>query len=464
MTDWASFQFGDFVLVPRERLLLRENEPVALTGKALDLLLALVRRSGQLVSKDELLQDVWPGRVVEEVNLSVNISAVRKALGPGGAAFIKTVSKRGYRFVTPVRAFDSASPATFTSGIGSSTWGSPSRTSGLALGAGAARAISANRDAYRAYLEGRYAWNQRSEAGLSKAIDSFHRAVLLDPCFAAAHAGLADCHATLGSLSFVSPADAFPVARRHALLAIQWDAALSEPHASLGYVKFYFDWDWPGAEAELRRAITVDPSWAAAHQWYSIFLLAAGRTGEAAHEIEFARERDPLSLAINTDIGFHYYYTGQYEEAIKQLQSVLAMNQDFAPAHLWLGRSYQQIGLYNDAITEFRRVEQSVPEWPVAIAARGSVEGAAGRPEKAKAVLAELQEAAKRRFVTAYGVALVHAAIGDAEAAFTWLDRALAERSQWLVWLRLDPRFNTLRADPRFSGLLDRIKFPQCER
>ncbi len=228
------------------------------------------------------------------------------------------------------------------------------------------------------------------------------------------------------------------------MLAIEPDAALAEPHASLGYVKFYFDWDWPGAEAEFRRAITLDPSWAAAHQWYSIFLLAAGRAGEAAHEIEFARERDPLSLAINTDLGFHHYYTRQYDEAVKQLQSVLAMNHDFAPAHLWLGRSYQQIGRFGDAITEFRRVEQSVPEWPVAIAARGSVEGAAGRPEKAKAVLAELQELAKHRFVTAYGVVLVYAGIGDAEAAFTWLDKAFAERSHWLVWLRLDPRFEGL--------------------
>ena len=464
MRDRASFQFGDFVLVPRERLLLREHEPVPLTGKAFDLLLFLVSRSGQLVSKDELLQEVWPGRFVEEVNLSVNISVVRKALGPSGAAFIQTVSKRGYRFVAPVLVSDSAPLATFTSGIGASMRASPSRTPGLALGPGAARAISANPDAYRAYVEGRYAWSQRSEAGLWKAIDSFGRAVSLDPGYATAHAGLADCHATLGYLSFVSPADAFPLARRHAVLAVERDTALAEPHASFGYVKFYFDWDWLGAEAEFRRAITLDPSWAAAHEWYSIFLLAAGRAGEAAHEIELARERDPLSLAINTDLGFHYYYTSQYDEAIKQLQSVLAMNQDFAPAHLWLGRSYQQIGRFDDALSEFSRVEQSVPEWPVAIAARGSVEGAAGRLEKAKAVITELQELAKRRFVTAYGVALVHAAIGDAEAAFTWLDRAFAERSHWLVWLRLDPRFDSLRADPRFSGLLDRIKFPQCER
>ena len=435
------FQFGGFVLVPGERLLMRHGEAIPLTPKAFDLLVALVRRGGHLVSKDELLQEVWPGRFVEEVNLSVNVSVVRKALGrdPGGAALIQTVSKGGYRFVAPVAA------------------GHSTRAS---LGPGATRAVSANSDAYRAYVEGRYHWSQRSEPELKKAIDDFRSAVTFDPDFAAAYSGMADSYAALGYLSFVSPADAFPLARRHALLALERDAALAEPHASLGYVKFYFDWDWSEAETEFQQAIALDSDWAASHQWYSIYLLAAGRPIDALREIRLARESDPLSLAINTDLGFHYYYTRQYDEAIKQLKSVLAMKQNFAPAHLWLGRAYQQIGQFDDALGEFRQVEESVREWPVAVAARGSVEGAAGRPDRAKSVLAELQELAGHRFVTAYGVALVYAGIGDSDDAFTWLDKAFAERSHWLVWLRLDPRFDPLRSDLRFTELLRRMKFP----
>ena len=435
------FQFGGFVLVPSERLLMRNGEALPLTPKAFDLLVALVRRSGHLVSKDELLQEVWPGRFVEEVNLSVNVSTVRKALGrnPDGTTLIQTVSKSGYRFVAPVAA------------------GHSTRAS---LGPGVTHAVSANPDAYRAYLEGRYHWSQRSEAGLKKGIDAFQSAVTCDPGFAAAHSGIADSYAALGYLSFISPADAFPLARRHALLALERDAALAEPHASLGYVKFYFDWDWSGAEKEFQQAIALDSDWAASHQWYSIYLLAAGRPIDALREIRLARESDPLSLAINTDLGFHYYYTRQYDEAIKQLKSVLAMKQDFAPAHLWLGRAYQQMGQFDDALGEFRQVEESVREWPVAVAARGSVEGAAGRPDKAKSVLAELQELAGHRFVTAYGVALVYAGIGDSDAAFTWLDKAFAERSHWLVWLRLDPRFGPLRSNSRFTELLGRMAFP----
>ena len=245
------------------------------------------------------------------------------------------------------------------------------------------------------------------------------------------------------------------------MLALERDAALAEPHASLGYVKFYFDWDWPGAEAEFQRAIALDPDWAARiNGTASIFSPPVARP-RLCDEIKLAREREPLSLAINTDLGFHYYYTGQYDEAIKQLQSVLAMKQDFAPAHLWLGRTFQQVGRFEDALMEFRRVEDRIPEWPVSDG-RARVCQLRWSPDQAKSVLAELQQLAKRRFVTAYGVALVYAGIGDREEAFTWLDKAFAERSNWLVWLRLDPRFNSSTPGHlRFTDLLDRMKFPQ---
>ena len=315
-------------------------------------------------------------------------------------------------------------------------------------------------EAYRAYLQGRFEWSQRSEAGLKRAIERFREAVAIDPKFAAAYSGLADAYSALGYLSYLAPADAFPEARRHALRALELDTSLAEAHASLGFVKLYFDWDWPGAEAEFQRAIALDPNQARAHQWYSIYLLAAGRPSEALRAIEAAQQRDPLSLAVNTDLGFHYYYTRRYDEAIKQLKLVLDMNPNFPPAHLWLGRTYQELGRFDDALTAFARVEERIRDWPVAIAARGFVAGVSGRAAHAREALAELQELSGKRFVTSYGVALVHAGLGDNDAAFAALEKAFEERSNWLVWLRLDPRWNALRADARFAALVSRMRFP----
>ena len=191
------------------------------------------------------------------------------------------------------------------------------------------------------------------------------------------------------------------------------DGSLAEAHASLGFVKLYFDWDWPGAEAEFQRAIALDPNYAASHEWYSIFLLAAGRPEDAFREIQLARQPDPLSLPVNSDLGFHYYYTGQYDEAVKQLKFVLELNKDFPPARLWLGRTYQELGKLDDALAEFQHVEEKLPEWPVSIAARGFVAGVAGRTDDAQNTLVELRRLAGKKFVTSYGVALVHAGLGQ---------------------------------------------------
>jgi tetratricopeptide (TPR) repeat protein len=176
--------------------------------------------------------------------------------------------------------------------------------------------------------------------------------------------------------------------------------------------------------------------------------------------IETAQQRDPLSLAINTDLGFHYYYTRRYDDAVKQLKFVLDMNPNFPPAHLWLGRTYQELGRFDDALTAFAHVEERIRDWPVAIAARGFVAGVFGHAGHAREALAELQALSAKRFVTSYGIALVHASLGENDAAFAALDKAFEERSNWLVWLRLDPRWNALRADARFAVLVSRMRFP----
>jgi tetratricopeptide (TPR) repeat protein len=313
-------------------------------------------------------------------------------------------------------------------------------------------------EAYQAYLQGRYLWNQRGEANLQRAIVQFNRAIELDPGFALSHAALADVHTALGYLGLVRPAAAFPVARPHALKALELDPSLAEAHAALAYIKFYFDWDWAGARAEFRRALELDASNPVSHQWYALYLLAAGHPQEAGREIETAHRLDPLSLAINTDVGLHHYYNGRYPAAVAQLRSVLAMKGDFLLAHLWLARTYLQMGRFDEAIAEVDPGKGR--EWPVLVAARGFAYGVAGRADEAHAVLREMEVLSQRRFVTAYGVALVHAGLRRNDEAFEWLEKAFEERSHWLVWLRQDPRWNNIRTDPRFGPLLARMKYP----
>jgi DNA-binding winged helix-turn-helix (wHTH) protein len=443
------FEFGDFVLDPAERLLLLRGRPLRLTPKTFDLLVALVRHRGHLVSKEQLLDEVWPRTFVAEVNLSVNISTLRRLLGRNRVRqkFIQTVAKRGYRFVAPTKTSGRATTLFLRADVRCTPKLRPSRDAG-------------KEDAHRAYLQGRYRWNRRTVEGLESAIQHFWRSLAFDASYAPAYAGLADACAAQGYLSYVAPADAFAMARRHASTALSLDATLAAPHASIGYVNLYHDWDWSSAEKEFRLAISLDRGGAEAHQWFSTFLLAAGRPVEAYRELELAHARDPLSLAINSDLGFLHYYTRRYGDAIKQTEAVLEMNAEFPAAHLWRGRSLQELGRYDDAIASFQRVDNLLSGWPVSIAARGHAQAVAGRVGAAKETLAELRQLATRKFVTSYGVALIYAGLGEVDAAFTWLDRAFAERSNWLVWLRLDPRWDNLRADPRFPKLVRRLRYP----
>ena len=220
----------------------------------------------------------------------------------------------------------------------------------------------------------------------------------------------------------------FPVARPYALKALELDPSLAQAHASLAYIKFYFDWDWEGARQEFTRAIELNPNDPVSHQWYAVYLLASGDPDRAFGEVQLAHRLDPLSLAINTDIGFHHYYNGRYGEAVSQLQSVLDMKSDFLLAHLWLARALLDARKFDAALAETAIAEAKARDWTVLVAARGFKYGIAGMTREAQAVLQRNGCALKQRFVTSYGVALVHAGLGQIDEAFHWLDRAFDER------------------------------------
>jgi DNA-binding winged helix-turn-helix (wHTH) protein len=415
------YKFGRFQLDTGDCLLLREGDRMSLEPQVYRTLVALVGNSPHLSRRDWLLEQIWGDAHVEEGGLTRNISVLRRVLGEG---YIETVPKRGYRFV--------AETAEIHAGTGSA-------------------------DAYQAYITGRYHWSQRSEAGLRKATECFARAIAADPAYARAYSGLADAHATLGYLSHTAPQDAFPKAKAAATTAVQLDPALTEPHTSLAYVSLYYDWDWAAAETAFRRAIALNPGYAIAHHWYAVYLTAMGRFEQAVTSIRHAQTLDPTSLIINTDIGFVLYYSRQYEAAIRQLLTVLEMNPEFPLAHLWLGRAYQEQQRYEQALAEFRRTEAVLHGWPVVKAAIGHAQGAAGWKHEALETLDELKRLSRARYVTPYGIALVHAGLGEMDQALLWLQRALDDRAHWLVWLKLDPRFDGLRSDHRLEDVLRRV-------
>lgn len=314
--------------------------------------------------------------------------------------------------------------------------------------------------AYESYLRGRSFWNQRSEASLLKAIDQFNKAIEADPGYAPAYSGLADCYTTLGYLSYLDPLDAFPRARDAAGKALELDPSLAEAHASLAYYNLYHAWNWTEAENEFKKAIELNPNYATAHDWYSYYLTAMGRFDEAWKEVNRAHELDPLSVTISTDIGFNHYYRRSYDEAINQLRATLVISPKFPLAHLWLGRAYQQKKMYSEAIDEFNKTDAALPGWVVTIAGMGHAYGEWGHQAEAKQVLVRLNQMAREKYVTPYGVALVYAGLGDRDQAFAWLNKAVAGRSHWLVWLNRDPRFDRLRSDPRFDDLKKRVGLP----
>lgn len=318
-----------------------------------------------------------------------------------------------------------------------------------------------NPTAYKLYLRGRLAWNLKTPVSLKKGIDFFQQAIGLDSLYAPAYAGLADCYTALGYGSFITPTEAFPKAFAAANKAIALDATLAEPYATVGYYRFYYEWDWQAAEEGFRKAISLNPNYALAYDWYGYYLTSMKRYDEARAALDKAAELDPLSIAIKTDIGFSTYYNGQYDSAIKLLNDALQMNPVFPLAKLWMGRCYQAKKMYPEAIAEFRDAIKASSQWPVAYAQIGSVYGVAGNKEGALQILDTLSALAKNEYVTSYGVALVYAGLDNKEEAFHWLNKAYDERTNWLVWLNTDPRWVLMRPDKRFTELVAKVGLPR---
>ena len=637
-TENHSYEFGRFRLITADRVLLREGEPVALTPKVFDILLALVENGGRVVEKDDLMKRVWPNTFVEEGNLTQNISLLRKALGetPNGVQFIETVPRRGYRFVGAVRSelsdtgfglalhddepvlIDSsrsqtgdlsAPPVTaesaetvsnpsffrrrmpgfialatlvvvatvgivYVTGIGKAGHASADSIGSIAVlpfvsetsdsdtdylnekiseslinslsklpqlrvvprsvVAGYrdknldprkiakelnVRAVVTGRmqrrgdmisiqadlidldnvaqlwgqryehklsdvmlvqedisrdifenlrlklnveekkqlESYRLYLKGRNAWQKRTEDGLLQGIKFFEQAIEIDPNYAPAYAGLADCHNMLVVYGIRQPKEGFPKAKEAAIKALEIDEKLAEAHASLAFIKFRWDWDRSETEREFQEAIKLKPSYAPAHQWYSSFLVAVERFDEAIAEAKKTDELDPLSFVASSHLAWIYYLSGQSDNAIEQAKKIVDLDPTSFPARRYLGLAYEQKGMYAEAISEFEKGVK-LSGSPLMLALLGHAYAVSGKRAEAQQVLNDLQQLQSQRYISPYTVAAIYAGLGDQEEAFKWLDKAVDERDIWLMNLKVDPAFAKLRQNRRFTDLLAKIR------
>lgn len=649
------FQFDNFRLYPSEQLLLRDDAPLPLAPKAFDILLFLVQNSGHLVKRDALMEAVWPDSFVEETNITVNVSLLRKTLGGGaqGQPYIETVPRKGYRFngeVTEVEEADEpkierSAPATLMSeadvaavaaaptlatdalvetppsksappvhtvpsaaaelrtsatrillltvvivgvalasfyvwwhlraksntvsasersiailpfrplsataedeylGLGMTDalitrlsnlhkiivrpvsavrkyataddpiaagrqlavqsvlegsiqragdrtrvtvrllrvadgellWGdefdekftdmftvedSISQKVATALTVNLSgdeqkqllRPFTENSDAYRLYMKGRFFWNKRTVDGVKKSIDYFQQAIQADPKYALAYAGLADSYTLAGSYgySIMPPTEAMPKSEAAVTKALTLDDSLAEAHASLGYIKFIYDWDWSGAEQEFRRSIALNPLYDTAHHWYSHELVALGRNDEAMAESRRALQISPSDTVMNEHMGWTYLMARDYDHAIQSVRKAIEMEPDFLLAHRVLGLAYQYQGQHNDAIAEFARGVEIAHGDPVAKAYLARAYAAAGKTQQATEILNQLLQLSSKQYVPPLEIALTYIALGNNNEAFEWLHKAADERASALVYLKANQAFDPIRSDPRYQDV-----------
>jgi DNA-binding winged helix-turn-helix (wHTH) protein/Tfp pilus assembly protein PilF len=495
----TSYEFGAFRLVPAERQLLRENQPITLPPKAFQALAILVQHHGHAVTKKQLIEMLWPDSFVEENNLNHYVSLVRKALNDGanGERYIETLPKFGYRFRGNVRETNGQTESllvhrhtrthvvvkeeqferstTKTAFVGSANRTHPQQrrriveacaalivilaTILMARGFYLRRAASAeraalmarehtlNHAAYEEYLAGRSQWNKRNAAGLFQSIQHFQKAIEDDPNFSLGYAGLADAYA----FDLVHWHEAEQLANK----ALQIEPGLAEPHATLGFIRSLWEWRRKDAEVEFKLAIKLNPNYATAHQWYAIHLVTTRRLPEAESEIRRALEIEPNSPVMNADMGQILYFDRRYDEAFEACRKSLALDPDFFNAHEYLIHIYEAKGLYDDAIKEFFVVDSlpGVAKFPFTEARMTKAYRSQGIKGYWKEAALELEN----RSDSVYEVGQYYAELGDREKALHWLEQAVAERGLAVNFAYVDPAFDNVRNDPKYWQLIDHL-------
>lgn len=325
-----------------------------------------------------------------------------------------------------------------------------------------ARKNTANNEAWQLYLRGRHLLSKRTLAGARQAIEVFRQALDLDPDYAQAWVGIADAYILTGLhgalTGWLPPRETYPEAKRAALKAIQLNDVLGEAHTSLGFVHFFYDWDPQAAIREFSRGLSLRPHYARAHHWYAMTCGFLGQHEESIVAIGRALEIEPLSLILNGNRGYLFYFARRYDESIAQLRATLEMDPSFAPTQHRLGLTYGALGKYEQAIRHLTEAQRLSADSPQALGALGHLYGVAGNRAAASEILQQMAELSRTSYVSAASFAEVYLGLGEYNKVFEWLDKALEERTSALVRLKVDPRFDAIRSDSKFQLVLQNMK------
>jgi DNA-binding winged helix-turn-helix (wHTH) protein/Flp pilus assembly protein TadD len=489
--DQVAYEFGVVRINLPSRKLIRDGECVQVQARGFDALLLLVQKRNEVVSKAELLSTIWPDTYVEESNLPVMISAIRRAIGDDGRnqKYIQTVSKFGYRFVgevTEIRTVEPAVPTvqgpSFEDPMPTRRYARFSVVAGCAAAALAAmvlvyrlngnsgeghvaaasqpRAVfggteegvraSSRSDAETWYLKGHYAWNLQTKGGFLQSIEYYQKAIASDPGYAAAYAGLASSYVKLPSYS--AP-PAFERARAAALKAVSLDDGLADAHISLGMVVLIVDRNFARAEREFRRAILLDPHSSLAEGQLALCLAAVGQTEEAVAHARRAKALDPLSVRAATDLGIVLYYSRRLSDAASEFEEVLKLDPYYYRAELHLGETYLSLGRFDDARRVLAEASILPDHDPAVDGLMAEAKARGGDIDGAKAFLAALEQRARTTYVDPMNIAYATVGLGRMDDTLVYLRKARNERTIGAVFLKVDPRWDALHGNSEFGTI-----------
>lgn len=436
------FEFGEFRLDAKSQRLYRRDsgELIGLTPRAVLLLITLVCSNGRLLTKEELLDRVWAGLVVEEGNLSQTIFVLRKALGENTKEpqFILTVPARGYQFIAPVTEVNEAARLDLYRFNRFEDHG------------------SINTEAYKSYVQGRQFWNKRTEASLKQAVEHFEHAIKREPEFAYAYEGLADSHQLLADYYSAVVPQKIESPRENAN-GNRSDQHLGEALTTLAYAQAFYDWDWAGADRSFREALTLDPNSATANQWYGDYLGVVGRFKEARKHIDRAIALAPMSPVMATALAGYYYTQRDAANLIKQAKKVIELAPDFAYGHFYLGFGYEFSGMEDETIETFAVASRLFGE-PEEI---GDELKCAYRQNGMNGVwhkrLEQYDTRPHLKNYPPYLKSLVPVRLGDKETSLAWLNQAYEQRDRGIIYAKHEPLLEPLRSDRRFKDLIKRL-------